>query len=86
MLLGTINFIKNHIPGRAGILEPITRLTKKDVKWTWGEQQQKAFDKILAATANSIICAFPNPNLPFIIYPDASQKYAMGAMHIYLWT
>ena len=32
MFLGTINFIKNHIPGRAGIMEPITRLTNKEHK------------------------------------------------------
>ena len=38
--LGVINFIKNHIPRRAEICEPITRLTRKDVKFTWGEEQQ----------------------------------------------
>ncbi len=26
---GVINFIKNHIHGRAGIMQPITKLTKK---------------------------------------------------------
>jgi hypothetical protein len=38
--LGVLNFIKNHIPRRAEICEPITRLTKKDVKFVWGEEQQ----------------------------------------------
>ena len=30
---GTLNFIKNHIPRQAKILEPITRLMKKEMKF-----------------------------------------------------
>ena len=78
--LGTINFIKNHIPNRASMMEPITRLTKKDQPFIWGHEQVESFKATLAAVANSILCVYPNPNRPFIIYPDASQKYAMGAM------
>jgi len=29
IFVGMINFIKNHIPRRAALMEPITRLTKK---------------------------------------------------------
>jgi hypothetical protein len=78
--LGAINFIKNHIPNRAGILAPVTHLTKKDVPFTWGEEANQAFTKIKAEIANAILCTYPDPNKRFIIYPDASQKYAMGAM------
>jgi hypothetical protein len=78
--LGAINFIKNHIPNRAGILAPITNLTKKDVPFIWGEKEQEAFDKVKAEISNAILCIYPNPNKRFIVYPDASQKYAMGAM------
>jgi hypothetical protein len=34
--LGTINFIKNHIPNRAEIMAPITNLTKDNVPFIWG--------------------------------------------------
>ena len=78
--LGVINFIKNHIPNRAELLAPITKLTKKDQPFVWENEQQQAFNKTKAAIANSILCTYPNPNKPFIIYPDASQKYAMGAI------
>ena len=44
------------------------------------EKQQKAFDQTKAAVANSILCTYPNPNKRFILYPDASQKYAMGGV------
>jgi hypothetical protein len=36
--LGVYNFIKTHIPGRAALMEPITRLTKKDVKFAWEDE------------------------------------------------
>ena len=61
-LLGTINFIKNHIPNQAAIMQPITDLTKKEEKFEWGEKQQKAFDQTKAAVANSILCTYSNPN------------------------
>jgi len=78
--LGTINFIKNHIVGCAEICEPITRLTKKGVKFVWGEEQEAAMQKIKAKIAEAIMLQYPNPNRPFDIYPDASSKYAIGAM------
>jgi hypothetical protein len=38
--LGMINFIKNHIPWRDKICEPITHLTHKDIKFAWMEMQR----------------------------------------------
>jgi len=78
--LGTINFIKNHIVGRAEICEPITRLTKKEVKFVWGEEQEAVMQKIKAKIAEAIMLEYQNPNRPFDIYPNASSKYAIGAM------
>ena len=78
--LRTINFIKNYIPYRASMMEPITNLNKKDQPFVWSHGQNESFKATLAAVANSILCVYPNLNRPFIIYPDASQKYAMGAM------
>ena len=35
---------------------------------------------ILVATANSVLCTFPDANKPFIIHPDVAQKHYMGAL------
>ncbi len=75
-----INFIKNHIPQRAKICEPITRLTLKDVKFIWGEKQQSAFKKVKVVILEAIILEYPNPNRLFDIYPNASSTYTMGAV------
>jgi hypothetical protein len=78
--LGMINFIKNHIPRRAEICEPITRLTCKGVPFVWGEEQQSAFERVKGAITEAIMLEYPNPNRPFDLYPDASSMYAMGAV------
>eukprot|EP00957_Ditylum_brightwellii_P189685 14438905-Ditylum_brightwellii.AAC.1 len=40
-----INFIKNHIPQRQVVMEPITRLTCNNKLYVWGEEQQAAFQE-----------------------------------------
>ena len=78
--LGTVNFIKNHIPSRAAIMQPLTNLTKKDTRFEWTEKQQLAFDTIKAKVAESIMLTYPDPSKPFDVYPDANNDHAMGAM------
>ena len=58
----------------------ITKLTKKDEPFIWADKQQQAFEKTKAVIANAILWTYPDPNKRFRIYPDALQKYAMGAM------
>ena len=75
-----MNFIKNHIPGRAGLMRHLTELTRKDVDFKWGAYEDQAFKSLKAAVANSILTTYPDPNRPFIYFPDASQKYACGGL------
>jgi hypothetical protein len=77
---GIINFIKNHIHGRAGIMQPITKLTKKGKPLIWGVEQQEAFDKIKMVISEAILLTYPDPSKRFHIFPDASSKHAMGAV------
>ena len=59
-------------------IKPITRLTKNVTIFEWDQEQEESFNVTLAAAMNAILCMYPN--LPYIILPDASQKYTMGAM------
>jgi hypothetical protein len=53
--LGVINFIKHHIQGRDGIMQPITKLTKKGKPFVWNVKQQEAFDKIKKVISEAIL-------------------------------
>ena len=61
----------------AHLLAPLTSLTGKS-KWTWGEDQQKAFSTMKAMVAVEMLMACPDHNVPFNICTDASDCQ-MGA-------
>ena len=79
--LGLANFIKNQIPCKTEVFVPITKLTKKNQPWVWGEEQQKAFVEIKVKVAQSVCLIFPKLSISFHFYPDACE-YQMGAMLI----
>ncbi len=62
-------------------MEPITRLTKKDVKFAWEEEQETtAFKLIKEKVVEAIMLMYPDPAKTFHVYPDASSKFAMDAV------
>ncbi|KAL7450320.1 hypothetical protein ACHAXS_000226, partial [Conticribra weissflogii] len=77
--IGCINFIKNHIPKRAELMQPLTKLTKKGVTFKWSEEQQQAFQKIKAAVSEAVMLVYPDVSKPFVLYTDASD-YAIGGI------
>jgi hypothetical protein len=67
-------------PSRAHILKPLTNKTglKKQDKLVWTDEMQIAFVKIKKLMAADDLSAYPNHNLRFDIYTDASY-YQLGA-------
>ena len=61
-------------------MEPITSLTKQNIPFKWGQDQEESFNATLTAIVNTILCIYLDLNLTSIIYSDTSQKYSMGAM------
>ncbi|KIK11066.1 hypothetical protein PISMIDRAFT_45052, partial [Pisolithus microcarpus 441] len=77
--LGFTNFYQKFIAGYSAISAPLHHLSKKDVSWTWGPDQQKAFDKLKATLGSSPVLNIPDPTKPFALFTDASQS-ATGAV------
>ena len=44
--LGLANYYRRFIKDFTQVARPINMLTRKDVKWQWGVEQQKAFDEL----------------------------------------
>ena len=44
--LGFCNFYRAFIRGFSHLAKPLNNLTKKDTPWTWGQEQQTAFDTL----------------------------------------
>ena len=51
--------------------------TRKDMKWVWGESQQKAFDKLKGVFMTRLVLATPDLDKEFRVEADASN-YATG--------
>ena len=58
--IGMVNFYKNMWPKRSSILGPLTDITGKGKKFTWGPVQQKAFDGMKKLMAEGALLAFPD--------------------------
>lgn len=77
--LGMASWYRRFIPEFALIAEPLHRLTKKSQAWEWGEEQQKAFDRIRDALTTTPTLTRPNFELPFTVQTDASSV-GLGAV------
>jgi len=54
-------------------------LTRKDVKWRWGEEEQAAFNKLKKAFIMRPVLAAPDLNKEFRVETNASN-YATGGV------
>jgi hypothetical protein len=77
--LGFANFYRRFIEGFSHHAKPLFKLTKKDRKWTWGEEEQQAFDKLKSRITSSPILHFADDSKAFRIEADSSD-FATGAV------
>ena len=54
-------------------------LTRKDIKWQWGAEQQQAFDKLKQVFTTKPVLAIPDLDKEFRVKADASN-YATGGV------
>jgi len=77
--LGLANYYRRFIPGFAAITHPLHSLLKKQAKFIWSPETQKAFDEIKLKFATAPVLAYPNRDIPFIVETDSSN-FAIGAI------
>ena len=75
--LGLANYYRRFIKDFAQVARPMNILTRKDVKWQWGEEQQKAFDELKRIFTTKPVLVAPDLDKEFRVEADTS-KYAMG--------
>ena len=76
--LGLANFYRRFIKGFAGIARPLTDLTRKDVPFQWGDDQDAAFKALKNALTEAPILQVYDDELKHEVWVDASD-YAVGA-------
>ncbi|THH01445.1 hypothetical protein EW145_g6909 [Phellinidium pouzarii] len=59
--LGFANFYQCFIKDFSKIAQPLNLLKKKDQAWTWGKEQQQAFDELKQQFCDEPVIVIPNP-------------------------
>jgi len=77
--LGFSNFYQWFIQYFSKIARPLHDLTKKNMPWIWGREQQEAFDKLRMSFTSTPILTLWDPDRPTKIEVDASG-YATGGV------
>ena len=72
-LLGMLGYYRRFIKNFATLAEPLTRLLKEDVKFTWGIEQEQSKTTLLKSMISQPILAHPDWSKRFILQTDASD-------------
>ena len=72
-------YYRLYVKNFATIAGPLHALTRKDAVFHWSLECQQAFDRLKTLLTTSPITAFPDFNLPFRLYTDASTA-GLGAI------
>ena len=71
-MLGLAEYYRRYVKNFAAIAGPLHALTRKDAVFHWSPECQEAFDHLKTLLTTSPITAFPDFNLPFRLYTNAS--------------
>ena len=66
-------FYRNFIPHFADIARPLNTLTSDNVKFSWDDSCQVAFDTLKHLLTSELVLAFPRLGEAFIVDVDASD-------------
>ena len=67
------------VPNFVEIAKPLSKITRKDLDFTWGTCQQEAFESLKAKLCTTPVLGYPNFKLYFILATDGS-KTAIGVV------
>ena len=73
-LVGMVTFLNRFIPNTTALLEPIRKLLKNDIHFSWDEEQQQAFQQIKTAITQPSSLGYFDKDKPCEVQCDASLK------------
>ena len=78
--LGFVNFYRRFIKGYSEVIRPMTLLTKKDSRLSWGPEQQSTFAKLKKAFTATPIMAKVDFDRDTILETNASNFVSAGIL------
>ena len=72
--LGLAGYYRKFVEGFSKIAAPLTKLTRKDVKYDWVDACQQSFEELKGRLTSAPVLALPNGRDGFVVYSDASWQ------------
>lgn len=79
-ILNLSGYYRKFIPNYAEKAAILTDLLKKDTSWNWPTDHEKALREINDELLKEPILKLPNPNLPYVLYTNASNRSIGGIL------
>src|ERR671932_1100588 len=70
--LGLAGYYRRFIKNFSKIAGPLTKLTRKDMAFKWGDEQEAAFQKLKQLLCQAPVLSLPEGTDDFVVYCDAS--------------
>ena len=74
--LGMVEYYRKVIDRFADAPRPLTKLTRKDIKFEWSNDCQVGFDYLKYCLIKDRVLKYPDPNKRYVIFRDASDQAA----------
>ncbi|XP_063889312.1 uncharacterized protein LOC135116022 [Scylla paramamosain] len=79
--IGMCGFYRKFVPNFSKIAMPLTNLMKGDVKFSWTDECQVAFEALQTKLMSTPILASYQPELPLVLVTDASDECVGAVLH-----
>ena len=77
--LGMVQYYSKFLPDLATQLAPLHRLLQKEVKWSWGAEEETSFRLVKGMLLQDKVLIHYDPDLPLVLATDSSL-YGLGAV------
>ncbi|XP_058741757.1 uncharacterized protein LOC131614147 [Vicia villosa] len=77
--LGLASYYRRFIMGFSKLALPLTRITRKEVSFSWNSKCEKSFQKLKEKLTTAPVLVIPDPNRSYEVLCDASKK-GLGGM------
>ena len=77
--LGLIGYYTKFVPHFSDLARPLNALTRKETVFEWTQICQESFELLKTSLMSEPILTYPDPNLPYVLFTDAS-KYAWACV------
>ena len=78
--LGMVGYDRKFIHRCADAARPLTKLTRKGIKFEWSNDCQVGFDYLKDCLIKDLVLKYPEPNKSYVVFTDASDQAAAAIL------